>query len=152
MKQNFKFNGCNVTVYNFQEAQVLLRKLNGEKQKYEELSSYTDLPKSTRRDFLNKLVEVKKEIDKLNKFINRINDYRNIKVNITGDYDVTKTEITFPKDWTNTKIISWLDSNEYPTQSERISTGCGRDCTGRVYYIRFELKNQKATISEYRDV
>ena len=83
MEQNFKFNGCNVTVYNFQQAQVLLRKLNGEKQKYEELSSYTDLPKSTRRDFLNKAVEVKKEIDKLNKFINRINDYRNIKVNIT---------------------------------------------------------------------
>ena len=69
-----------------------------------------------------------------------------------GSYGVTTTVITFNKKWTNDRIKTWLYQNDYPIKSERIPVCTDYDCSGQIYYVGFNLKNQIATITEHRDV
>ena len=152
MNQQFKFNGHSVVVTNYRECEALLKMLNREKNKLEEIMDYVQESTIERQRLGLQLNEIDNTIKKVNKAINKYNGYTKIGINVEEDYGVTTTVITFNKKWTNDRIKTWLYQNEYPIKSERIPVCTDYDCSGQIYYVGFNLKNQIATITEYRDV
>ena len=152
MNQQFKFNGHSVVVTNYRECEALLKMLNREKNKLEEIMDYVQESTIERQRLGLQLNEIDNTIKKVNKAINKYNGYTKIGINVEEDYGVTTTTIRFNKKWTNDMIRTWLYENDYPTKSERIPVCTEYDCSGQVYYVEFRLKNQVATITEHRDV
>ena len=152
MNEQFKFNGCSVVVTNYRECEALLKMLNREKNKLEEIMDYVQESTIERQRLGLQLNEIDNTIKKVNKAINKYNGYTKIGINVEEDYGVTTTVITFNKKWTNDRIKTWLYQNDYPIKSERIPVCTDYDCSGQVYYVGFNLKNQIATITEHRDV
>ena len=152
MNQQFKFNGCSVVVTNCRECEALLKMLNREKNKLEEIMDYVQESTIERQRLGLQLNEIDNTIKKVNKAINKYNGYTKIGINVEEDYGVTTTVITFNKKWTNDRIKTWLYQNDYPIKSERIPVCTDYDCSGQIYYVGFNLKNQIATITEHRDV
>ena len=152
MNQQFKFNGHSVVVTNYRECEALLKMLNREKNKLEEIMDYVQESTIERQRLGLQLNEIDNTIKKVNKAINKYNGYTKIGINVEEDYGVTTTTIRFNKKWTNDMIRTWLYENDYPTKSERIPVCTEYDCSGQVYYVEFSLKNQVATITEHRDV
>lgn len=152
MNQQFKFNGHSVVVTNYRECEALLKMLNREKNKLEEIMDYVQESTIERQRLGLQLNEIDNTIKKVNKAINKYNGYTKIGINVEEDYGVTTTVITFNKKWTNDRIKTWLYQNDYPIKSERIPVCTDYDCSGQIYYVGFNLKNQIATITEHRDV
>lgn len=152
MNQQFKFNGHSVVVTNYRECEALLKMLNREKNKLEEIMDYVQESTIERQRLGLQLNEIDNTIKKVNKAINKYNGYTKIDINVEEDYGVTTTVITFNKKWTNDRIKTWLYQNDYPIKSERIPVCTDYDCSGQIYYVGFNLKNQIATITEHRDV
>lgn len=152
MNQQFKFNGHSVVVTNYRECEALLKMLNREKNKLEEIMDYVQESTIERQRLGLQLNEIDNTIKKVNKAINKYNGYTKIGINVEEDYGVTTTVITFNKKWTNDRIKTWLYQNDYPIKSERIPVCVDYDCSGQIYYVGFNLKNQIATITEHRDV
>ena len=152
MNEQFKFNGCSVVVTNYRECEALLKMLNREKNKLEEIMDYVQESTIERQRLGLQLNEIDNTIKKVNKAINKYNGYTKIGINVEEDYGVTTTVITFNKKWTNDRIKTWLYQNDYPIKSERIPVCTDYDCSGQIYYVGFNLKNQIATITEHRDV
>ena len=152
MNEQFKFNGCSVVVTNYRECEALLKMLNREKNKLEEIMDYVQESTIERQRLGLQLNEIDNTIKKVNKAINKYNGYTKIGINVEEDYGVTTTVITFNKKWTNDRIKTWLYQNDYPIKSERIPVCTDYDCSGQIYYVGFNLKNQIATITENRDV
>lgn len=152
MNQQFKFNGHSVVVTNYRECEALLKMLNREKNKLEEIMDYVQESTIERQKLNLQLNEIDNTIKKVNKAINKYNGYTKIDINVEEDYGVTTTVITFNKKWTNDRIKTWLYQNDYPIKSERIPVCTDYDCSGQIYYVGFNLKNQIATITEHRDV
>ena len=103
-------------------------------------------------NFINKMTEYKEKLKNINKQINRINNYKVVKINSESDVETSTLKITFPKNTKKSFIYSWLEYNELPTHNIHRGTGCGRDCTGEVYKIDIEVKNSIVTIVKYYDV
>ena len=152
MNEQFKFNGHSVVVTNYRECEALLKMLNREKNKLEEIMDYVQESTIERQRLGLQLNEIDNTIKKVNKAINKYNGYTKIGINVEEDYGVTTTVITFNKKWTNDRIKTWLYQNDYPIKSERIPVCTDYDCSGQIYYVGFNLKNQIATITEHRDV
>ena len=152
MNQQFKFNGHSVVVTNYRECEALLKMLNREKNKLEEIMDYVQESTIERQRLGLQLNEIDNTIKKVNKAINKYNGYTKIGINVEEDYGVTTTVITFNKKWTNDRIKTWLYQNDYAIKSERIPVCTDYDCSGQIYYVGFNLKNQIATITEHRDV
>ena len=152
MNQQFKFNGHSVVVTNYRECEALLKMLNRDKNKLEEIMDYVQESTIERQRLGLQLNEIDNTIKKVNKAINKYNGYTKIDINVQHDYDVTTTTIRFNKKWTNDMIRTWLYENDYPTKSESIPVCTEYDGSGQVYYVEFSLKNQVATITEHRDV
>ena len=152
MNEQFKFNGHSVVVTNYRECEALLKMLNREKNKLEERMDYVQESTIERQRLGLQLNEIDNTIKKVNKAINKYNGYTKIGINVEEDYGVTTTVIRFNKKWTNDRIKTWLYQNDYPIKSERIPVCTDYDCSGQIYYVGFNLKNQIATITEHRDV
>ena len=152
MNEQFKFNGHSVVVTNYRECEALLKMLNREKNKLEEIMDYVQESTIERQRLGLQLNEIDNTIKKVNKAINKYNGYTKIGINVEEDYGVTTTVIRFNKKWTNDRIKTWLYQNDYPIKSERIPVCTDYDCSGQIYYVGFNLKNQIATITEHRDV
>ena len=152
MNQQFKFNGHSVVVTKYRECEALLKMLNREKNTLEEIMDYVQESTIERQRLGLQLNEIDNTIKKVNKAINKYNGYTKIGINVEEDYGVTTTVITFNKKWTNDRIKTWLYQNDYPIKSERIPVCTDYDCSGQIYYVGFNLKNQIATITEHRDV
>lgn len=148
---NFKFGEYNVCCRNSRQCAAVAVKVNSMKKEYEDILKY-ETEEKDKQHLKNKIDELNITLKEIEKAINKFNDYSCIDVKVYGDWDKKSTVIKFNKDWSNDKIKRWLQDNDYPVGSEYIPTCEDYDCSGKVHYIDFILKNQIVTITEYRDV
>lgn len=152
MEKRFKIDRYEITVTNFTECNSLLKMAYKKRNNYKDLLNYLSENSEEKELFTLKVKEIEETIKEIKKWINKFNQYSKIDIKINDNYDSRTTTIRFNNKWTNNRIIDWLYDNGYPITSQRIHINTEYDCSGQVFEVVFNLKNQVATITEYLDV
>ena len=89
----------------------------------------------------------------IDKLVRKAKDYMSIIIDKESDYDCSLVTIRFKgKNLKRRRLLTWLETNGYPTKSRIYNPGGAYDCTSKIYSVYFKLKNNVATIKYYYDV
>lgn len=100
-------------------------------------------------DYIN---NYKLQIKEIEKQMNKITSYRNVKIEYDEESGTNITTIQFSKKATRRDIRKFMELNNIIIGYEHYPIYSDYDCTGRVFAVNTKLQHNIITIKSYRDI